>query len=119
MNIFTVVLITSVVWIVVILVLYMIGKPTNENKPATKDTIYGERVIKIAAQIYCNYSDSRIIRPGVGPHAKKPRYGEAIQEALNLVGSANNYFDLIDKGDQPKKKIAVVEKMPIKDVNIN
>ncbi len=95
----------------------------NSPKPApkmpTRNTAYADNVISTATQIYCNYSDSRIIRPGSGAHTKKARYGEAIQEALNLVGAAYQYFDLIDSDHKTGTKKPSLQKVDINDIKIN
>ena len=70
-------------------------RPSIEKIP-TKDTLYAERVIYAAVKIYCNFNESKIIRLGQQIQQKKDRRGEAIQEALNLVDGACNYFDLKD-----------------------
>jgi len=99
---------------------YINRKPRTIEKPATKDTIYASHVMNTAAMIYCNYSDSRIIRPGATRTHKQERYGEAIQEALNLVGSAYKYFDLVDSNEKVEpKKPAVIQKADVKDIKIN
>jgi hypothetical protein len=69
---------------------------TMIEKPRTIDTPYAIHVINTAAQIYCNYNESKIIRPGQQQKQKQERQGEALQEALNLVGAAYKYFDLTD-----------------------
>jgi hypothetical protein len=74
-----------------------------KEKPQTKNTLYADRVINAAIQIYCNYNESKIIRPGQQDKQKRTRQGEAIQEALNLIGSAHNYFDILDS-DRAKEK---------------
>ncbi len=71
------------------------------EKMPTRETVYAAHVVNTAAEIYCNYSESKIIRPGINNQTKKDRQGEALQEALNLVGAAYRYFDMVDS--EPKK----------------
>lgn len=71
-------------------------KPVIE-RPQTKHTTYADQVIATAAMIYCNYNESKILRPGGNAKLKTDRYGEALQDALNIVNSAYNYFDDLDK----------------------
>lgn len=106
--------------IIVFIIAFLIGAagmarykkqaPQSIEKTPTKYTLYSDHVVNTAARIYCNYSESKIIRPNASPKLKKDRYGEALQEALNLVGAAYNYFDLIDS--DPKKP-------DIKNIKIN
>ena len=70
-------------------------------KMPTRETVYAAHVVNTAAQIYCNFSESKIIRPGINNQTKKDRQGEALQEALNLVGAAYRYLDAVDA--EPKK----------------
>jgi len=97
-----------------------ISKPPVIEKPPTRDTLYADHVIHAAAQIYCNYNESKIIRPGQQVQQKKDRYGEALQEALNLVGAAYRYFDLMDSEEKVKPKNPVkFQKMTVKNMKIN
>ena len=73
------------------------------EKPQTKNTLYAERVINAATQIYCNFNETKILRIGVQDKQKKQRQGESIQEALNLIGSIDRYFDMQD-AEPPKKE---------------
>ena len=90
------------------------------EKPRTIDTLYADRVINTASMIYCNYNESKIIRPGHQDKEKKQRQGEAIQEALNLVRSIYNYFDILDneKEEEKPKNTPLVISRP-NDLNIN
>jgi len=96
------------------------SKPPVIEKLSTKDTLYADRVINTAAMIYCNYNESKIIRPGQQVQQKKDRYGEALQEALNLVGAAYRYFDLMDSEERVKPKSPVkFQEMTVKNMKIN
>lgn len=96
---------------------YINSKPEQIKKIPTRDTIYADHVINTAAQIYCNYNESKVIRLGQQQNQKKDRYGEALQESLNLVGAAYRYFDLTDSKEiEPKKP---VQKLDLKDIKIN
>ena len=71
------------------------------GKPPTRNSIYADHVINTAARIYCSYSKSKIIRLGEKhPMADKNRYGEALNEAFNLVNSAYAVFDNLDKDEK-------------------
>lgn len=98
---------------------YINSKP--EPQPAkmpTRETVYAAHVVNTAAQIYCNYSESKIIRPGQNNQSKKDRQGEALQEALNLVGAAYRYFDIIDS-DETKKPKTGIHVADSKNIKIN
>ncbi len=77
------------------------SRTQEPEKMPTRETVYAAHVVNTAAEIYCNYSESKIIRPGINNQTKKDRQGEALQEALNLVGAAYRYFDMVDS--EPKK----------------
>lgn len=94
------------------------AKPVIKKTP-TRDTIYADHVISTAAKIYCDYNESRIIRPGAQVQQKKDRYGEALQESLNLVGAAYRYFDLTDSQDKTEPKKPVFKKIDLRDTKIN
>lgn len=68
------------------------------EKPPTRNSIYADHVINTAAQIYSNYSKSKIIKLGE-KHLKADngRYGDALNEAFNLVNNAYVVFDNLDK----------------------
>lgn len=99
--------------IIIAIIFFMIGaagmagyknkaaKPVIEQPP-TKYTTYANQVINVAAMIYCNYNESKIIRPGATTKLKQDRIGEALQESLNLVGSAYAYFDDLDSDNRGK-----------------
>jgi hypothetical protein len=93
---------------------YKQEKPKPIEKTPTKYTLYADHIINAATQIYCNYNESKIIRPGSSPQLKKDRYGEALQEALNLVGAAYHYFDLMDSDEKP-----AVQKPDLKNIKLN
>jgi hypothetical protein len=106
---------TSLVWLAIIFILYYLGKSSDPESakdkmkplvscPPTRETLYADHVINTAAQIYCNYNESKIIRPGASTQPKKQRCGEALQEALNLVGAAYRYFDMKDMEDNNSKE---------------
>ena len=96
------------------------SKPPVIKKIPTRDTLYADRVINTATMIYCNYNESKIIRPGQQVQQKKDRYGEALQESLNLVGAAYRYFDLTDSEARVEPKNPVkFQKMDLKDIKIN
>lgn len=77
------------------------AKPVIEQPP-TKYTTYANQVINVAAMIYCNYNESKIIRPSGSAKPKQDRIGEALQESLNLVGAAYAYFDNVDSDNRGK-----------------
>jgi hypothetical protein len=68
-----------------------------EEKQPTRNSIYADHVINTAARIYCNYSESKIIRPGMQAQQKEQRYKEALSEAFTLVNKAYFVFDDLDK----------------------
>lgn len=68
------------------------------EKPPTRNSIYADHVINTAARIYCNYNESKIIRLGEKhPREDSGRYGEALNEAFNLVNRAYAVFDKLDQ----------------------
>ncbi len=88
------------------------------EKMPTRETVYAAHVVNTAAEIYCNYSESKIIRPGINNQTKKDRQGEALQEALNLVGAVYRYFDMVD-ADGDDKRPSISAKPPAKKRTIN
>ena len=94
------------------------NKPQIEI-PATRNTAYADHVINAAVQIYCNFNESKIIRPGASAQPKKDRYGEALQESLNLVGAAYQYFDIVDQDTSDQKKGVEPHKRKSLDIKIN
>lgn len=71
------------------------------EKPPTRNSIYADHVINTAARIYCNFSKSKIIRLGeTHPRPNNDRYGEALNEAFNLVNSAYAVFDKLDQDEK-------------------
>lgn len=115
--------------IIIFIIAFLIGaagmaRYKRPNQPIvkvpTKETLYSDHVIHVASRIYCNYNESKIIRLGAGPKLKKDRYGEALQEALNLVGAAYRYFDVLDSEEKVKPKMpGIVQKIDTKDIKIN
>ena len=73
------------------------------EKPPTRNSIYADHVINTATHIYCNSNESKIIRLGVSAKPKNDRYGEALNEAFNLV---NRAYSVFDKLDQDEKQVA-------------
>lgn len=94
------------------------NKPQIEI-PATRNTAYADHVISAAVQIYCNFNESKIIRPGASTQPKKDRYGEALQESLNLVGAAYQYFDIVDQDTSDQKKGVEPHKRKAMNIKIN
>ncbi len=71
------------------------------EKPPTRNSIYADHVINTATRIYCNYSESKIIRlGGTNPKPVIDRQGKALKEAFNLVNRAYAIFDDLDKDEK-------------------
>ena len=71
------------------------------EKPPTRNSIYADHVINTATRIYCNYSESKIIRlGGTNPKPTIDRQGKALNEAFALVNRAYSVFDDLDKDDK-------------------
>lgn len=83
---------------------YINSKPKQIEKPPTRNSIYADHVISTAAQIYCNYNESKIIRVGQGQEQqRKDRYSQSLNEAFNLVNWAYGVFDDLDNPKPPTK----------------
>lgn len=94
------------------------NKPQIEI-PATRNTPYADHVISAAVNIYCNFNESKIIRPGASSQPKKDRYGEALQEAVEIIGAAYQYFDIVDQDTGESKKGLEPHKRKAMDIKIN
>ena len=71
------------------------------EKPPTRNSIYADHVINTATRIYCNYSESKIIRlGGTNPKPEADRQGRALKDAFNLVNRAYAIFDNLDKDEK-------------------
>ena len=125
MDIFGIISLILIVFMIAFIIRAIgMARYKNQNtpikKPATKDTIYGDRVINAAVTIYCNYGESKIFRPGIKTSPKNERIGQSIQDAINLVNATYKYFDLTDKEELKKKPdIKLIKKPDISDIKIN
>lgn len=69
-----------------------------EEKQPTRNSIYADHVINTASRVYCNFNESKIIRPGQAHlEDRKSRQDKALTEAFNLVNKAYAVFDNLDK----------------------